>query len=48
LHPRGEAACNELFPLPVRGMVGSLNVSTATAALLYGILQLRGDLDRAP
>jgi tRNA G18 (ribose-2'-O)-methylase SpoU len=30
-------------------MVGSLNVSTAAAALVYGILQFRrADLDRAP
>ena len=28
--------------LPLRGRVGSLNVSTAAAALVYGILQLRG------
>jgi 23S rRNA (guanosine2251-2'-O)-methyltransferase len=48
LRPRVAAACDQLVCLPVRGKVGSLNVSTAAAALLYGILQLRGDLDRAP
>ncbi|MFN2616358.1 MAG: 23S rRNA (guanosine(2251)-2'-O)-methyltransferase RlmB [Thermoleophilaceae bacterium] len=48
LRPRVAAACDERVSLPVRGRVGSLNVSTAAAALLYGILQLRGRLDRAP
>ena len=35
------AACDELIALPVRGRVESLNVSTAAAALVYGILQFR-------
>jgi 23S rRNA (guanosine2251-2'-O)-methyltransferase len=49
LRPRVAAACDELVALPVRGRIESLNVSTAAAALLYGILQLRrGALDRAP
>ena len=48
LRRRVAAACDQLVCLPVRGKVGSLNVSTAAAALLYGILQLRGNLDRAP
>jgi 23S rRNA (guanosine2251-2'-O)-methyltransferase len=48
LRPRVAAACDALIALPVRGEVASLNVSAAAAALLYGILQLRGDLDRAP
>jgi 23S rRNA (guanosine2251-2'-O)-methyltransferase len=48
LRPRVASACDELVSLPVRGQVGSLNVSAASAALLYGILQRRGDLDRAP
>ena len=48
LRPRVAAACDALIALPLRGEVASLNVSTAAAALLYGILQLRGDLDRAP
>jgi 23S rRNA (guanosine2251-2'-O)-methyltransferase len=49
LRPRVAGACDELVALPQRGMVGSLNVSTATAALLYGILHFRSaTLDRAP
>jgi 23S rRNA (guanosine2251-2'-O)-methyltransferase len=39
LRPRVAAACDELIALPVRGKVESLNVSTAAAALVYGILQ---------
>jgi len=41
LRPRVAAACDALVALPQRGRVGSLNVSTAAAALVYGILQLR-------
>ena len=41
LRPRVAKACDELVALPVRGRVGSLNVSTAAAALVYGILQFR-------
>jgi len=49
LRPRVAACCDELIALPQRGRVNSLNVSTAAAALLYGILQLRGTgLDSAP
>ncbi len=48
LRPRVAAACDELVALPVRGKVGSLNVSTAAAALVYTILHLRAGLDRAP
>jgi 23S rRNA (guanosine2251-2'-O)-methyltransferase len=49
LRPRVAAACDELVALPIRGRVGSLNVSTAAAALVYGILQARDErLDRAP
>jgi 23S rRNA (guanosine2251-2'-O)-methyltransferase len=49
LRPRVAAACDELVALPVRGRVGSLNVATAAAALVYGILQQRGaGLDRDP
>jgi 23S rRNA (guanosine2251-2'-O)-methyltransferase len=48
LRPRVRGACDELVALPVRGRVGSLNVSTAAAALVYGILQSRARLDRAP
>ena len=39
LRPRVAAACDALVALPLRGRIGSLNVSAAAAALLYGILQ---------
>jgi 23S rRNA (guanosine2251-2'-O)-methyltransferase len=42
LRPRVRVACDELVSLPQRGKVASLNVATAAAALLYGILQSRG------
>jgi 23S rRNA (guanosine2251-2'-O)-methyltransferase len=49
LRPRVAEACDELVHLPNHGKVGSLNVATAAAALVYGILQFRGKtLDRAP
>jgi 23S rRNA (guanosine2251-2'-O)-methyltransferase len=49
LRPRVSETCDELIHLPVSGKVGSLNVSTAAAALVYGILHFRGQtLDRAP
>ena len=48
LRPRVAHACDELVALPRRGRVGSLNVATAAAALVYGILQLRAGLDSAP
>jgi 23S rRNA (guanosine2251-2'-O)-methyltransferase len=49
LRPRVAATCDALVALPLRGRVASLNVSTAAAALLYGILQFRdGGLDRGP
>jgi 23S rRNA (guanosine2251-2'-O)-methyltransferase len=41
LRPRVAGACDQLIRLPQRGRIGSLNVSTATAALVYGILQSR-------
>ena len=41
LRPRVAKACDLLVALPRRGQVESLNVSTAAAALLYGILQMR-------
>jgi 23S rRNA (guanosine2251-2'-O)-methyltransferase len=41
LRPRVAEACDELVFLPSPGRVASLNVSTAAAALVYGILQLR-------
>jgi len=42
LRPRVASSCDALVALPQYGHVGSLNVSTAAAALVYGILQLRG------
>jgi 23S rRNA (guanosine2251-2'-O)-methyltransferase len=48
LRPRVATTCDELVFLPSPGRVASLNVSTAAAALVYGILQLRKRLDRAP
>jgi 23S rRNA (guanosine2251-2'-O)-methyltransferase len=41
IRPRVAAACDELVALPMRGRIGSLNVSTAAAALIYGVLLLR-------
>ena len=48
LRPRVAAECDELVQLPARGRVASLNVGTAAAALVYGILHFRTALDRAP
>jgi 23S rRNA (guanosine2251-2'-O)-methyltransferase len=41
MRPRVAESCDELVALPNRGKVGSLNVSTAAAALVYGILHFR-------
>jgi 23S rRNA (guanosine2251-2'-O)-methyltransferase len=41
LRPRVSQACDQLIALPRRGRVASLNVATAAAALVYGILHLR-------
>jgi len=43
LRPRVAAACDDLVSLPLRGRVGSLNVSATAAVLLYRILQSRLD-----
>jgi 23S rRNA (guanosine2251-2'-O)-methyltransferase len=49
LRARVADSCDQLVALPQRGRVNSLNVSTAAAALLYGILHLRdAGLDKAP
>jgi 23S rRNA (guanosine2251-2'-O)-methyltransferase len=49
LRPRVAETCDQLVQLPIRGQVGSLNVATAAAALVYGILHFRGEtLDKAP
>jgi 23S rRNA (guanosine2251-2'-O)-methyltransferase len=45
LRPRVAGACDDLVALPVRGKVGSLNVSAAAAVLMYEILQQRLDTD---
>lgn len=41
LRPRVAASCDALVALPQRGRVASLNVATAAAALVYGILHFR-------
>jgi 23S rRNA (guanosine2251-2'-O)-methyltransferase len=41
LRRRVAASCDQLVALPLRGRIGSLNVSAAAAALLYEILQRR-------
>jgi 23S rRNA (guanosine2251-2'-O)-methyltransferase len=41
LRPRVADNCDQLISLPVLGRVGSLNVSSAAAAILYEILQSR-------
>lgn len=41
LRPRVAETCDELIALPMRGKIGSLNVSAAAASLIYGILQFR-------
>jgi 23S rRNA (guanosine2251-2'-O)-methyltransferase len=41
LRTRVAGACDQLVALPQLGRLDSLNVSTAAAALLYGILQFR-------
>jgi len=49
LRPRVADGCDELVSLPRRGRVASLNVATAAAGLLYGIVQSRESaLDRGP
>jgi 23S rRNA (guanosine2251-2'-O)-methyltransferase len=42
LRPRVARSCDELIALPLRGRIGSLNVSAAAAALLYEITRQRG------
>ena len=49
IRPRVAAACDALVSLPMEGRIESLNVSSAAAALLYGIRLLRGrDLANRP
>jgi 23S rRNA (guanosine2251-2'-O)-methyltransferase len=52
IRPRVRSACDELVSLPVRGRIGSLNVSAAAAVLLYEAARFRadagaGDLDKS-
>jgi 23S rRNA (guanosine2251-2'-O)-methyltransferase len=42
LRQRVAGSCDELVALPLRGRIGSLNVSAAAAALLYEITRQRG------
>jgi 23S rRNA (guanosine2251-2'-O)-methyltransferase len=41
LRPRVAEHCDQLVSLPILGRIDSLNVSSAAAAILYGILQSR-------
>ncbi|MDQ3241335.1 MAG: 23S rRNA (guanosine(2251)-2'-O)-methyltransferase RlmB [Actinomycetota bacterium] len=41
LRPRVAAVCDQTVTLPMAGRIESLNVSTAAAALIYGILHFR-------
>jgi 23S rRNA (guanosine2251-2'-O)-methyltransferase len=43
LRPRVASACDDLVALPLRGRIGSLNVSATAAVLMYEILQQRLD-----
>ncbi|HEY1775275.1 MAG TPA: 23S rRNA (guanosine(2251)-2'-O)-methyltransferase RlmB [Solirubrobacteraceae bacterium] len=48
LRRRVAECCDALVAMPLRGRIGSLNVSAAAGALLYEVLQRRGALDSAP
>jgi 23S rRNA (guanosine2251-2'-O)-methyltransferase len=48
LRPRVAGTCDARIALPMRGKVGSLNVSAAAAVLMYAILQGQETLDNAP
>ena len=41
LRPRVQSVCDDLIALPLKGRIASLNVSAATAVLLYEVLQQR-------
>jgi 23S rRNA (guanosine2251-2'-O)-methyltransferase len=41
MRPKVAKSCDALVSIPQRGRIGSLNVSTATAVLLYAVLQSR-------
>ena len=44
LRPRVASTCDALVALPLRGRVGSLNVSAAAAVLLYTALTSRAEI----
>jgi 23S rRNA (guanosine2251-2'-O)-methyltransferase len=49
LRPRVRSACDQLVSLPLRGEVGSLNVSAAAAVLIYEALRQReGERRKSP
>ena len=48
LRQRTRKLCDELIGLPMRGRVGSLNLATAAAALLYEAVRQRGLLSGPP
>jgi 23S rRNA (guanosine2251-2'-O)-methyltransferase len=45
IRPRVRATCDELVALPVRGRIGSLNVASAAAVLLYEAARDRASVD---
>jgi 23S rRNA (guanosine2251-2'-O)-methyltransferase len=47
IRPRVRATCDELVALPVRGRIGSLNVASAAAVLLYEAARVRASVDAA-
>jgi 23S rRNA (guanosine2251-2'-O)-methyltransferase len=48
LRRRVAESCDALVALPLRGRIGSLNVSAAAGALLYEVLRQRPTLDSTP
>ena len=48
LRARTRQVCDDLIGLPMRGAVGSLNVSAAAAAIIYEALRQRLAVDRLP
>jgi len=45
LRPRVESSCDEIVAIPTVGRVGSLNVSTAAAVLLFAASEARMQAD---
>ena len=41
MRPKVEKTCDALVSIPMRGKIESFNVSTATAVLIYAVLQDR-------